>query len=105
MAYAGDRVASSGSNITQWTFSTASVLVLPANNLRTGFSVYNDTNNVICIAYGPVASTSSFTAKIADGGTPWQDQNMTQRPYWGPVSLIGVSGSAIRNPAQITELY
>lgn len=83
MAYYGDRVASSGSQITSVTGSVTGIVLLYRSPGRTGLTVFNDTNQTAYLAMASSASRADhFTTKVAAQSSYELPQG---RIYWGPV--------------------
>ena len=78
--------------LTQVTLAGAvsSAVFAAANLARKGFLIYNQTNNVVNLAFAATASSSAFTALIL----PRQIYEMTQRIFTGIISAVGVTGTS-----------
>lgn len=81
--------------LTSVSLTTASQVLLAANANRRGFMVYNDSLNMLFVAFAATASTTAFSTKIQAGGAyePGID-------YTGVISGIA---SAASGAARITE--
>jgi hypothetical protein len=77
-------IPTSSSN-TQYTYSTSTLSVLPENDARTAFTIYNDASGHLLIRFGPSASLSSWDTRIPTSGyyeSPY--------PCWcGEVTILG----------------
>ena len=78
--------------------SAASVSLLAANTTRSGVILVNDSGEILYLKYGATASLTSFTYKIAAGGT-WE---MPEPIYLGAIDGIWAANGA--GAARITEL-
>lgn len=97
-------IASSSSPITSASVSsvndnTSSQELLSSNTSRRGFIIYNDSTSVAYVKLGTSASSTSFTYRIASGGTI----NEPNFPYTGVISCAWASDTA-SGAARITEL-
>lgn len=86
---------SSTGALTSVSLTTGSQVLLASNALRRGFMIYNDSLNMLFVAFAATASTTAFSTKIQPGGAyePGID-------YTGVIS--GIS-SAASGAARITE--
>lgn len=87
-------VASTGA-LTSVSLTTSTQVLLAANSSRKGFMIYNDSLNMLFVAFAATASTTAFSTKIQAGGAyePGID-------YTGVISGIASSASGA---ARITE--
>lgn len=77
--------------------SASSVTLLAANTSRRGATIFNDSTAVLYVKFGTTASTSSFTYKVAAGGT----LELPVPIYRGRIDGIW---SAANGNARITEM-
>ena len=78
--------------------SATSVTLLSANTARRGLLVVNDSDKAMYVKYGTTASATSFTAKIAIGGS-WE---MPEPIFQGRIDAIWDTGPT--GSARVTEL-
>lgn len=81
--------------LTSVSLTTSSQVLLASNSARRGFMIYNDSLNMLFVAFAATASTTAFSTKIQAGGAyePGID-------YTGVISGIASSASGA---ARITE--
>lgn len=86
---------SSTATLTSVSLTTSSQVLLAANTNRRGFMIYNDSLNMLFVAFAATASTTAFSTKIQAGGAyePGID-------YTGIISGIASTASGA---ARITE--
>ncbi len=87
---------SSTSVLSNVSASASSVTLLSANSNRLGFTIYNDSNNLLYVKFGTTASATSFTVRMR-----------SQEYFECPFSYIGrVDGiwNGTNGAARITEL-
>lgn len=78
--------------------STSEQLLLQANANRRGYVIHNDGSQVLFIKFGTGASTSSFTYKVAAGGTL---ESPAHPHYIGPMYCVWDTANG---SARVTEL-
>lgn len=78
--------------------TTSSTLIAPANPARRSLQVVNDGTATLWLTFGPVATASSFTAKLAPGAT-----FVAEEPgvYQGDVAGVW---SITNGSARVTEI-
>ena len=81
--------------LTSVSLTTSSQVFLAANSARKGFIIYNDSSNMVFLAFAATASTTAFSTKIQAGGAFDSDID-----YTGVVSGIASSASGA---VRITE--
>lgn len=79
--------------------STTAVTLASANVLRRGFIIFNDSNSVLYVKFGPSASTTDFTTYLPSGTMFDITPNLA---YVGEVSGIWTS---VDGAAQVTEMF
>lgn len=77
--------------------TTGSASVLAANPARAGAIIFNNSTTTAFIAYGTVASATTYTQRIAAGGY----YEMVEPVYTGAISAIWSAGTGGFN---VTEL-
>lgn len=87
-------VSSTGA-LTSVALATSSTTILASNAARKGFIVYNDSLNILYIAFSGTASTSAFSAKLQPGAAYNSDILYT--------GIITGIGSAASGNARVTE--
>lgn len=87
-------VASTGT-LTSVSLTTSTQVLLAANSSRKGFMIFNDSLNMLFVAFAATASTTAFSTKIQAGGA--FDADIA---YTGIISGIA---SAASGSARITE--
>jgi hypothetical protein len=87
--------SSTTATLSSVSLTTATQVLLAANTNRKGFIIYNDSLNMLFVAFAATASTTAFSTKIQAGGEyePGID-------YTGTISGIA---SAASGAARITE--
>lgn len=88
--------ASATATLTSVALATSSTSVLASNAARKGFTVFNDSLNIVYLAYAATASTTAFTSKLLSGSAFTNDINFT-----GAISMIA---SAATGSLRVTEL-
>lgn len=76
--------------------NTSNEIILAANSSRKGATIWNDSTATLYLEFGPIATTSAFTAKLFPGGyyeVPFK--------YTGVISGIW---SAVNGNALVREL-
>lgn len=86
---------SSTGTLSSVSLTTSTQVILASNSARKGFMIYNDSLNMLFIAFSATASTTAFSTKIQPGGAyePGID-------YTGVISGIA---SAASGAARVTE--
>lgn len=82
--------------VTRVNASTSTVVLAAANTLRKTIILWNDSNAVVLIKFGPTASTSSFTWKIGP-------QSGYELPLPVFVGIISAVWETANGAMQITE--
>ena len=83
--------------VTSTASSASSVTLLSERRGRVGFSVYNDSTQVLYVKYGATASTSSYTVQVIAGG-------FFEDPFQYSGRVDGIWASANGN-ARVTEVF
>lgn len=77
--------------------SATNQTLLAQSGSRLGATVYNDSDQALCLKLGATASLTSFTAKIAPGG-------YYEVPAWYTGVIDGIWAADGSGAARITEL-
>lgn len=79
--------------------SASSVSLLAANSGRKGFVIYNDSTEILYVAFSATATTSAFTYRLVPTATL---ECYGEKNYTGAISGIWASNAS--GAARITEL-
>lgn len=79
--------------------TASSTTLLAANGGRRGFTIWNDSTEILYVKYGATASTTSFTFQMA-AGAYYESPTLAYRGRIDGIWANNASGAA-----RITELY
>ena len=84
-------------SVTSTASSASNVTLLADRRGRIGFTVYNDSTQVLYLKYGATATTSSYTVQVIAGG-------FFEDPFGYSGRVDGIWASANGN-ARVTEVF